>query len=433
VLSSQQRYSTEKLRRKYLKKTKPFHLPKQLFVQAYKLVKANAGTAGVDQQSIEAFSRNAKDNLYKLWNRMSSGCYFPPPVKAVSIPKKTGGERVLGIPTVEDRIAQMVVKLILEPEIEPHFLADSYGYRPNKSALAAVGITRKRCWQYDWVVEFDIKGLFDNISHELLMKALYKHTKCQWVILCIKRWLTAPMQLADGTIINRETGTPQGGVISPLLSNLFLHYAFDKWMQQHYPDIPWCRYADDGLLHCKTQMQARYVLDMLAERFKSCKLQLHPDKTKIVYCKDSNRGGECQSVSFDFLGFTFRPREAVNRQNKWRFTSFTPAASKASMKAMRAKVKRCRIGRRTELELRDIAKMCNPMLRGWINYYGTYHGSGLEAVYRHFNKTLVTWAMRKYKKLRHRKMKAIEFLGAIAKENPTLFAHWHRGRPGAFT
>lgn len=414
-------------------KTKPFHLPKPLFVEAYKLVKANAGAAGVDQQSLEDFARNAKDNLYKLWNRMSSGCYFPPPVKAVPIPKKTGGERILGIPTVEDRIAQMVVKLMLEPNVEPHFLADSYGYRPNKSAVDAAGITRKRCWQYDWVVEFDVKGLFDNISHELLLKAIYKHTECQWVILYIKRWLTAPMQLADGTLIKREAGTPQGGVISPLLSNLFLHYVFDKWMQQHFSEIPWCRYADDGLLHCKTQRQARYILEKLHERFNNCKLQLHPEKTKIVYCKDSNRVAEHQENSFNFLGFTFRPREAVNSQNKWRFTSFTPAASKAAMKAMRAKVKKCRLGRRTELELADIADICNPMLRGWINYYGAYHGSQLESVYRHFNKTLIKWSMSKYKKLRHRKTKAIEFLGGIAKENPKLFAHWDRGRPGAFT
>jgi RNA-directed DNA polymerase len=413
-----------------LEKTKPFNIPKQLFVQAYKLVKANAGAAGVDEETLEDFAKDLKSNLYKLWNRMSSGSYFPPAVKAVPISKKSGGERILGIPTVADRIAQMVVKLVFEPNVEPHFHADSYGYRPNKSALDAVGITRRRCWQYDWLLEYDIRGLFDNIDHQLLMRAVRKHTDNKWVLLYIERWLITPMQLPDGTLQEKVRGVMQGGVISPVLSNLFLHYVFDSWMTRNFSKMPWCRYADDGLVHCKTETEAQQIRRQLETRFMECGLEMHPDKTKIAYCKDSNRRRDYQNTSFDFLGFTFRPREAKNQANNLRFTSFTPAVSKSAMKSMRAKIKKYRLGRRTELSLEDIAQRCNPSLRGWINYYGQYHITEMESVFRHFNQTLVKWAMRKYKRLN--KTKAIEFLSNLAKEEPGLFVHWSRGRPGAF-
>lgn len=415
-----------------MEKTKSYEISKHLFVQAFRLVKANAGAAGVDNESLKDFERNLKDNLYKLWNRMSSGCYFPPAVKAVPIPKKSGGTRMLGVPTVSDRIAQMFVKLEFEPKVEPHFLADSYGYRPNKSALDAVGITRRRCWQHNWVLEFDIKGLFDNIPWDLLLKAVRKHTKKQWVLLYIERWLQAPMQQQDGTIVARTCGTPQGGVISPVLSNLFLHYVFDKWMEINHPKLQWCRYADDGLVHCDTEAQAQQLLRELDARFRACGLELHPDKTKIAYCKDSNRRENHRNTSFDFLGYTFRQREAMNKRHKLQFVSFTPAVSKSSMKSMRAKIKKCRLGRRTELEIDDIARRCNPILQGWINYYGRYHSSELDSVFRHFNKTLVKWAMSKYKSLRRHKTKAISFLVNLAKEKPGLFVHWSRGRSGAF-
>ena len=416
-----------------MKETKSFEIPKALVMQAYKLVKANAGAAGVDQQSIKEFSNSYQKNLYKIWNRMSSGSYFPPPVKAVPIPKKTGGERILGVPTVADRIAQMVVKLAFEPKVEPHFLADSYGYRPNKSALEAVGKTRQRCWQFNWVLEFDIKGLFDHIPHELLLRAVRKHTTNKWEILYIERWLKAPMMLQDGSLRKRESGTPQGGVISPVLSNLFLHYVFDRWMQKHYPSVPWCRYADDGLLHCKSYNQAQYLLRKLKVRFNACGLQLHPDKTKIVYCKDSNRAGVYQDTMFDFLGYTFRPRKVKSHLTNKRFISFTPAVSKIAMKSMRAKVKKSRIVRRSELDIEDISKIWNPILMGWINYYGKYHISELDSVFRHFNQSLVKWAMNKYKKLKGRKRKTISFLTNLAKSEPSLFAHWSLGRSGAFT
>jgi len=269
-----------------LNKTKPFTIPKELVVKAYKLVKEKGGAAGVDQQSLADFDKDVKKNLYKIWNRLSSGSYFPPPVKAVPIPKKQGGERILGVPTVADRICQMVVKLMFEPTVEPHFLSDSYGYRPNKSALDAIGITRQRCWKYDWVLEYDIRGLFDNIPHDLLMKAVKKHTDNKWMVLYITRWLEAPMQVPDGRVIERDKGTPQGGVISPVLSNLFLHYVFDVWMKKHYPMLPWCRYADDGLVHCRTQEEAQQILEALKQRFKECGLELHSIKTQIIYCKD---------------------------------------------------------------------------------------------------------------------------------------------------
>lgn len=412
--------------------TKPFDIPKQRVWEAYQLVKANKGAAGVDQQTLENFEAHLKDNLYKIWNRLASGSYFPPPVKAVKIPKKTGGERVLGVPTVEDRIAQMVIKLSFEPKVESHFLTDSYGYRPNKSALDAVEITRKRCWKYDWVLEFDIKGLFDNISHELLMKAVRKHTDSSMEILYIERWLKAPMQLPEGTLIKREKGTPQGGVVSPVLSNLFLHYAFDTWMQKYYPATPWCRYADDGLIHCKTEKQAQQILTELAQRFREVGLEIHPDKTKIIYCKDRQRKGKYQSITFDFLGYTFRPRLVRNGQTQGIFASFSPAASKLAVKEMRAEIKRYYWKNRTEISLEDIANVMNPIIQGWINYYGKYHRTKLNEVWRYLNKTLVSWARKKFKSLKGSKAKATMLMIKIAGDNSRLFSHWRIGMISAF-
>ena len=406
--------------------TKPFDIPKQLFVDAFKHVKANAGAAGVDRQSLEEFEQNLKDNTYKLWNRMSSGSYFPPPVMAVPIPKKSGGFRTLGIPTVADRIAQQVVRSIFEPEVEPYFLPDSYGYRPNKSALDAIGITRERCWRYDWVLEYDIKGLFDNIPHELLMKAVHKHTECKWVVLYIERWLKAPMQVSKDELVARDRGTPQGGVISPVLSNLFLHYAFDLWMQKHHSDKPWCRYADDGLIHCKTKEQAEKLLEDLRLRFEECGLELHPEKTRIVYCKDGSRKGSHEETSFDFLGYTFRGRRAKRRDGV-AFLSFLPAVSRASLIAMRKKTRKLNWRNRSDLSLEEIANRCNPVLQGWLNYYGAYYRSAMNPVWEHFNMTLVAWAVKKYKKLKGRKTAAIKFIKDIAMKSPRLYVHWRQG------
>jgi RNA-directed DNA polymerase len=415
-----------------LEKTKQFDIPKQLFVQAYKLVRANEGAAGIDSESIGKFALNLKGNLYKLWNRMSSGSYIPPAVKAVEIPKKMGGKRILGVPTVGDRICQMVIKLLLEPKVEPYFLADSYGYRPGKSALDAIDVTRKRCWQQAWVIEFDISGLFDNLDHTLLMRAVKQHTDCRWIILYIERWLKTPMQLPDGRVQEKTKGVMQGGVISPVLSNLFLHYVFDRWMKQHHSTLLWCRYADDGLVHCKSQQEAEGILSKLKERFAECGLELHPDKTRIVYCKDSKRKGNYPNKSFDFLGYTFRERACKNKESGKIFTGFNPAVSKISMKSMRTKIRKSNVRNRTDISLEDIAKLFNPIISGWMNYYGKYNRHELYKVWRHFNQTLIAWAMKKYKSLRKRKKKAGLFLEGIAKSNPNLFVHWRTGMIGVF-
>lgn len=405
---------------------KQYNIDKQTVMKAYRLVKANAGSAGVDKVSLEAFEKDLKGNLYKIWNRMSSGSYFPPAVRAVSIPKKNGGQRILGVPTVADRVAQTVVKLQTELALEEIFLPDSYGYRPGKSALDAVGVTRQRCWKMDWVLEFDIKGLFDNISHELLLKAVRKHVQDKWALLYIERWLTAPMQGEDGTVIARDRGTPQGGVISPILANLFLHYAFDTWMTRNFPQSPWCRYADDGLVHCRTKAEAEAIKAALQARFSECELEMHPDKTKIVYCKDSNRPGSHASQSFDFLGFTFRPRKARNQQKKVNFCTFSPAASRAAMKSMRTTIRQLRLKHRSQTEVDAIALELNPVLRGWIQYYGRYGRSEMHHLYRYVDESLNRWARRKYKGLKNGKVRASTWLRSIRCRKPKLFAHWAR-------
>lgn len=411
---------------------KPFAINKWQVYEAFQAVKANAGSAGVDGQSIKAFEMDLKGKLCKIWNRMSSGSYFPPPVKAVAIPKKNGGERILGVPTVADRVAQMVVKQVIEPGIEACFLPDSYGYRPGRSALDAVGVTRKRCWRYDWVLEFDIQGLFDNIDHALLLRAVEKHVKCEWAKLYVKRWLTAPMQCADGTLVARTKGTPQGGIVSPVLANLFLHYTFDVWISRNHPANPWCRYADDGLVHCRTEQEAQAIMAALDERFAQCGLQMHPDKTKIIYCKDGQRKGQGPNKQFDFLGYTFRPRRVKNSARNSMFVSFTPAVSNKALKAMREKTRALNYRNRTDLSLADIARLHNPILRGWLAYYGRYCRSALYPIFRHFNKTLVAWAMRKYKRLKNHKTRASRFLEQIAEKYPSLFVHWQAGMVGGF-
>lgn len=412
--------------------TKPFNISKELVWRAYKLVKANRGSAGVDQQSLEAFELKLKDNLYKIWNRMSSGSYMPPPVKAVTIPKKGGGVRVLGVPTVADRIAQMVVKLTFEPQVEGIFLPNSYGYRPGKSALEAVGVTRERCRRWNWVLEFDVVGLFDNIPHDLLLKAIRKHTSVKWVVLYIERWLRAPMEYPDGRLEERTRGTPQGGVVSPVLANLFMHYAFDVWMTRTHGHNPWCRYADDGLIHCVSENQALAIKASLQARLAECGLEMHPDKTQIVYCKDDRRKGSYPRTQFDFLGYTFRPRVVRLRQPTRFFVSFNPAVSKAASKLMRAHVRRSGIRHRTNLSLEAIARGFNPTLRGWLNYYGHYRRSEMYPVLRYFNLTLVAWAMAKHKRFRRKKTRASCWLRNISKRTPGLFAHWQVGMIGEF-
>lgn len=402
---------------------KPFPITKRQVWEAYKRVKANKGGPGVDGQTIAEFSQRLEDNLYKLWNRMASGSYMPSPVKRVEIPKAAGGSRPLGIPTVVDRIAQMVVKQALEPELEAHFHPNSYGYRPGKSAHQAVGQARKRCWRNDWVVDLDIKGFFDHIDHDLLMRALRYHTQDNWVLLYIERWLHMPVQLQDGSVQHPDKGTPQGGVISPLLANLFLHYAFDAWMQRHYPHIPFERYADDGLCHCQSQKQAEHLKAALKRRFADCGLELHRQKTTIVYCKDEDRWGDYPIITFDFLGYTFRPRRSKNRWGK-PFINFSPAMSNKAAKAIRAELRRWKLPLRSDKALDDLARMFNAVIRGWIQYYGAYYKSALYPVLRHIDRKLVLWATRKFKKLRGHRRRATHWLARIARRHTGLFAHW---------
>jgi len=406
---------------------KPFLIEKARVYEAYKAVKSNRGAAGVDGQTIEQFDANLKGNLYRIWNRMSSGSYFPPPVKAVSIPKKSGGERILGVPTVGDRTAQMVVKQLIEPDLEPIFLTDSYGYRPEKSALDAIGVTRERCWRYDWVLEFDIKGLFDNLPHDLLMKAVRRHVKCEWAVLYIERWLTAPME-RDGKLVARTRGTPQGGVISPILSNLFLHYAFDLWMTRTHSHLPWCRYADDGLVHCRSWREAEAVKAKLQARLAECGLEMHPTKTKIVYCKDERRKATHPNVTFDFLGYGFRPRRVKSVRNAKVFCGFTPAVSALALKSMREKIRDLNIRRRTHVTLAEIARQLNPILRGWIEYYGRYTPSALLKIFQYVDQTLHAWMMRKFKRFKGHKTQTWLVLERLSRERAELFAHWQYGK-----
>jgi RNA-directed DNA polymerase len=404
-------------------KAKSYHISKNTVWEAYKHVKANDGAAGVDGITIPEFEKNLKDNLYKIWNRMSSGSYFPPPVKAVEIAKDDGKIRKLGVPTLADRTAQMVAKMYLEPLLEPHFHEDSYGYRPNKSALDAVEVARKRCWKYDWVIDMDIKGFFDNIDHELMMEAVKKHTKEPWILLYVQRWLLAPMQEVDGSITERTKGTPQGGVISPLLANLFLHYVFDVWMRKWYPQNPFERYADDVVVHCKTEKEAVALLDKLKERFQKCKLELHPEKTKIVYCKDSNREGSSQHEKFDFLGYTFRPRSSRNRDGTL-FVNFSPAMSNKAKKKIREKVKDWHRKIKPTQALKVIAKIINPVTQGWINYYGRFHESELWSTVRNIDTFLMKWAQGKYEQLKRSWKKKRDWLSRNTERQPNLFAHW---------
>jgi group II intron reverse transcriptase/maturase len=406
-----------------LTQAKPFPITKRQGWEAYKSVKANQGGAGVDEQSLAEFAEDLENNLYKLWNRLASGSWMPPPVKRVEIPKADGGVRGLGVPTVADRIAQTVVKQALEPELEKIFHSDSYGYRPGKSAHQAISQARERCWRFDWVVDLDIKGFFDNIDWDLMMRAVRHHTQDNWVLLYIERWLRAEVQMPDGSLQSRERGTPQGGVVSPLLANLFLHYTFDAWMQRTYPQIPFERYADDGLCHCRTRDEAEALKAALERRFAECRLELHPEKTKIVYCKDDDRRLEYPCTRFDFLGYTFRPRRSKNRWGKY-FINFSPAISNKAAKAIRQEVRGWRLQLRSDKDLDDLARMFNAVIRGWVNYYGAFYKSALYPTLQHIDRKLARWATRKFKRLRRHRRRAEQWLRRIARRQPGLFAHW---------
>lgn len=405
---------------------KPFCIAKGAVFRAWLKGKANRGAAGVDGVTIQGYERKLQNNLYKLWNRMSSGSYFPQPVKRVMIPKADGKERPLGIPTVGDRIAQMVVKMELEPKVELLFHRDSYGYRPGKSALQAVGTCRSRCWRQDWVVDLDIRGFFDNIDHALMIHAVRKHTDTPWVLLYIERWLKAPVELEDGTLQARDKGTPQGGVISPLLANIFLHHVFDEWMSREYPDCPFERYADDVVIHCSSQQRARQVKAAVEARLRRCRLEAHPDKTRIVYCRDDRRKQDHEHIQFDFLGYSFRPRCVKSRRGEL-FCGFNPAISLRSAKAVAGTIRGWAIHRRSELELGDLSRRFNPMIRGWIAYYGRFYPSALRRLFDRLNDRLVRWAQGKYKRFRSSPGRARVWLKRLSAAQPYLFDHWAAG------
>ena len=411
-------------------KVKSFEISKRLIYQAWEKVRANAGAPGVDAVSINEFERNERDNLYKLWNRMSAGSYMPGPVRAVEIPKDNGaGVRTLGVPNVADRVAQTAVAMLLEEKLEPIFHPDSYGYRHGRGAHDALATARRRCWSKNWVIDLDIQAFFDSVPWDLMLKAVTHHTSERWVLLYIERWLRAPMQMPDGTMREREKGTPQGSPVSPVLANLFMHYAFDLWLVREYPACPFERYADDAVIHCATKRQAERLLVNLAERLGAVGLTLHPDKTKIVYCQDTSRRGEAEHTSFDFLGYTFRGRWSRGKHGY--FVSFSPAMSNKAKKAVGKTIRDWHINRRSGSDLSDLAKEVNPQLRGWINYYGVFYRSELSFLLRRINEHLVRWAMRKFKRLRGKPTKAWAWLNAAQRRDPSLFAHWSIFTPTA--
>lgn len=402
---------------------KPYGISKKMVLDAFRHVKANQGAAGVDEESLAMFEADLSRNLYKLWNRMASGSYFPPPVKQVEIPKKQGGVRILGIPTVADRIAQGVVKARIESELEPLFHPDSYGYRPNKSADQAVAVTRERCWEYDWVVEFDIRRAFDELDRDLLLRAVRRHVKDRWALLYIERWLNVPFVTPTGEMLHRDKGTPQGGVVSPVLMNLFMHFCFDAWMQRKFAHCPFARYADDAVVHCRSEAQAKYLLAAIKARLTECKLEMHPQKSGIVYCKSSKAKRDYPRIQFTFLGFTFRPRGVKGREDRL-FTGFLPAASLEAIKRMLREIRSWDIPNQNSISLHELARRFNPVLRGWLNYYGRFYPQAIRVVFDQFDRKLARWARRKYQKMKHRKMCSFDWLVRFMRRQPRLFDHW---------
>jgi RNA-directed DNA polymerase len=402
---------------------KPFAISKWEVWEAYRQVKANKGAPGVDECSLEDFEEDLRGNLYKIWNRLSSGSYFPPPVKAVEIPKPHGaGTRILGVPTIADRIAQTVVARRLEDKVEPIFHPDSYGYRPGRSALDAVAVCRRRCWTRDWVIDLDVERFFDSVDHQLLVNAVRAHADVPWVELYVRRWLAAPTQLPDGTLQQRDRGTPQGSAVSPVLANLFMHYAFDAWMARRFPTIGFERYADDAVVHCVSERQARMLVRAIANRMAEVGLRLHPDKTRIVYCKDGKRRLDHERTEFTFLGYTLRARGARSKHGVT-FTSFLPAISKQALSKLSGEVRRWRLHRWTGLTLVEVAQRINPIVRGWMQYYGAFYRTALYPLLQRINTYLVRWLRKKHKRLRPIN-RAMGCWRRIVHQQPELFAHW---------
>jgi RNA-directed DNA polymerase len=407
--------------------TKSLPVSKRMVYNSYLKVMAKDGGAGIDKQSIEMFNEDMSGNLYKIWNRMTSGSYFPPPVRTVFIPKKQGGLRPLGIPTVSDRIAQGVVKDYLEPTLETIFHTSSFGYRPGRSAHDALSQCRDNCIKFAWVIDVDIKGFFDNISHELMMQMLQQHTDEKWVLLYAERWLKAGVEQEDGSIAARVKGTPQGGVISPLFANIYLHHAFDKWMDESHPQNPFERYADDIVIHCHSKEEAEQLLAQLQNRMQNFELALHPEKTKIVYCKNYKRTETHEHESFTFLSYSFQPRrkrDNFNRGNKT-YMIFGAAISSKAKTGIRESIRAVLIPRWTAQTMEGFAEILNPKIRGWVNYYTRFYKQETLQVFCYLNELIRKWLKNKYK-LRNNEQVVTKYK-AIQKESPKLFHHWQLG------
>lgn len=418
-------------RRDKLALTRGIPITKEMVWRAYKKVRSNKGAAGIDNQTIEQYKEHLRDNLYELWNNLSSGSYFPVAVLEVEIPKTKRGRRKLGIPTISDRIAQQVIKDYLEPKLDKEFSEHSYGYRPLKNTHQAVEQVKKNVLDNAWVLDMDISKFFDSMSHEKLLKALERHVSEKWVLMYVKRWLTVPSIGKDKVTKQREKGTPQGGVISPLLANLFLHYAFDKWFEKEFPNRSFVRYADDIVVHSKSEQEAQTMLTKIKERLSSCELELNTDKTKIVYCKTSNRKGTFKTVKFDFLGFSFQPRPTLNKQTNKLFLSYDCSISRASETKIAEELRKSKFHQWTYSDLSSIAKTFNPKLRGWLNYYGKFRKYALNRIFGLFNWRLIKWAVKKYKCFKGSMRKAGDWIRQLGKEFSYIFVHWEHGFNGA--
>lgn len=406
-------------------RTKSFAVSKRMVWESYKKVCASNGSAGIDQESIEMFNENMKGNLYKLWNRMSSGTYFPPAVRTVLIPKKQGGKRPLGIPTVTDRIAQGVVKESLERIVDPLFSENSYGYRPGRSAHQALEQCERNCKQYSWVLDVDIRNFFETLSHEWMMRMVRHHTAEKWVLLYTERWLKAGIEQEDGSIVNRTKGTPQGGVISPLLANVYLHHAVDLWMKKFYPANPFERYADDVIIHCRSKEEAEQLRSNIGQRLREFELELHPEKTKVVYCKTSDRKDDHDENSFTFLGYSFQPRERYNHKTRRKFLGFGGAISSKAKANIREKIRATFKPRNVQITLTEVAKRMNPKIRGWLQYYCKLEADPALKVFGYMNELIKKWIQKKFRTDNwteiHRQY------DQIVRDNRALFYHWQKG------
>ena len=407
-------------------KTKSFAVSKQMVYNSYLKVCDKKGSAGIDRETIEMFNENLSSNLYKIWNRMASGSYFPPAVRTVLIPKKQGGKRPLGIPTVSDRIAQGVVKDFLEPILEPLFHDSSFGYRAGRSAHNALAQCQHNCIHHSWVVDLDIKGFFDNLSHEWMMKMVSHHTQEKWVLLYTERWLKAGIEQADGSIIARIKGTPQGGVISPLLANLYLHHAFDRWMSKYFATNPFERYADDIIVHCNSKEEAGQLLSSIRERLLAFELELQPEKTKLVYCKNYLRKEQHKHNSFTFLSYSFQPRSKPNTFGKHnKFMVFNAAICEKAKTFIRERIRTVFNPRNTQVSLERVAVKLNPKIRGWLNYYSRFNPRVAGNVFLYLNKLIRRWIEEKFR-LRSKKAIVNQYQSYM-QSNAGLFVHWQKG------